>query len=44
MELIALLDNAFAQCTLAEWRETLAPLTGAWGVVQTPGELCEDLQ
>ena len=42
VELIALMDAAFAQRTLAEWRETLAPLTGAWGVVQTPGELCED--
>jgi crotonobetainyl-CoA:carnitine CoA-transferase CaiB-like acyl-CoA transferase len=42
VELIALLDATFAQRTLAEWRETLAPLTGAWGVVQTPGELCED--
>ena len=40
--LIALLDEAFALRTLAEWRETLAGLSGAWGVVQTPGELCED--
>jgi crotonobetainyl-CoA:carnitine CoA-transferase CaiB-like acyl-CoA transferase len=42
VELIALLDRAFAQRPLAEWRETLAGLSGAWGVVQTPGELCED--
>ena len=40
--LIALLDDAFAQRTLAEWREKLAGLSGAWGVVQTPAELCED--
>ncbi|MGE2691217.1 CaiB/BaiF CoA transferase family protein [Mycolicibacterium pulveris] len=40
--LIALLDEAFAKRTLAEWRNTLAPLSGAWGIVQTPGELCED--
>jgi crotonobetainyl-CoA:carnitine CoA-transferase CaiB-like acyl-CoA transferase len=40
--LIALLDDAFAHRTLAEWRETLAGLSGAWGVVQTPGELCQD--
>jgi crotonobetainyl-CoA:carnitine CoA-transferase CaiB-like acyl-CoA transferase len=42
VELIALLDGAFAQRPLAEWREILAGLSGAWGVVQTPGELCED--
>ncbi len=42
VELIALLDEAFAKRTLAEWRETLAVLSGAWGIVQTPGELCED--
>ncbi|WP_082943898.1 CoA transferase [Mycobacterium sp. 1274761.0] len=40
--LIALLDEAFAKRTLAQWRETLAPLSGAWGIVQTPAELCED--
>ena len=37
--LIAMLDEAFAQRTLDEWRETLARLSGAWGLVQTPGEL-----
>lgn len=42
VELIAILDDTFAQRTLAEWREALAGLSGAWGVVQTPGELCED--
>jgi crotonobetainyl-CoA:carnitine CoA-transferase CaiB-like acyl-CoA transferase len=40
--LIALLDEAFAKRTVAEWRETLAALSGAWGIVQTPAELCED--
>lgn len=40
--LIALLDEAFAKRTLAEWREVLAALSGAWGIVQTPGELCDD--
>ncbi|BBZ25647.1 CaiB/BaiF CoA transferase family protein [Mycolicibacter hiberniae] len=42
VELIALLDQAFAERTLAEWRDTLAVLSGAWGIVQTPGELYED--
>ena len=40
--LIALLDQAFAERTLAEWRATLVGLSGAWGIVQTPGELCAD--
>ncbi|KUI00394.1 CoA-transferase [Mycolicibacterium acapulense] len=42
VSLIALLDEAFAERTLAQWRETLAALSGAWGIVQTPGELCDD--
>ncbi|OBK14962.1 CaiB/BaiF CoA transferase family protein [Mycobacterium asiaticum] len=41
-ELISLMDEAFARHTLAEWRTRLADLSGAWGVVQTPGELCQD--
>lgn len=40
--LIALLDKAFAERTLAEWRAALAGLSGAWGIVQTPGELYAD--
>lgn len=40
--LIALLDEAFAIRTLAEWRDALGGLSGAWGIVQTPGELCVD--
>lgn len=42
VSLIALLDEAFAERTVAEWREILAPLSGAWGIVQTPAEVCED--
>ena len=41
-ELIRALDDVFAQRTLAEWRDILRPLSGAWGVVQTPGELTSD--
>lgn len=40
--LIALLDQAFAERTLAEWRTALAGLSGAWGIVQTSGELYSD--
>ncbi|WP_325096813.1 CaiB/BaiF CoA transferase family protein [Mycolicibacterium vinylchloridicum] len=42
VELVRLIDEAFAKRTLAEWREALAPLSGAWGVVQTPAEVCDD--
>jgi crotonobetainyl-CoA:carnitine CoA-transferase CaiB-like acyl-CoA transferase len=41
-ELVRLMDEAFARCTLAEWREILRPLSGAWGVVQAPEELSSD--
>lgn len=41
-ELIAMIDEAFAKRTLTQWRAALAELSGAWGVVQTPGEVCED--
>jgi len=40
--LIAMMDEAFAQRTLSEWRKVLAPLSGAWGILQTPGELHDD--
>ncbi|MBV9091765.1 MAG: CoA transferase [Mycobacteriaceae bacterium] len=40
--MIELMDEAFAQRTLAEWRETLVHVSGAWGVVQTPAEVCDD--
>jgi crotonobetainyl-CoA:carnitine CoA-transferase CaiB-like acyl-CoA transferase len=42
VELIALLDDVFAQRTLAQWRAALEGLSGGWGVVQTPAELCQD--
>jgi crotonobetainyl-CoA:carnitine CoA-transferase CaiB-like acyl-CoA transferase len=42
VDLIASLDNVFAERTLTEWRAILAPLSGAWGIVQTPAELCAD--
>ena len=41
-QLIALIDETFAKRSLAEWRAALAGLSGAWGAVQTPGEVCED--
>ncbi|WP_319458264.1 CoA transferase [Mycobacterium sp. RTGN3] len=40
--LIAILDEEFAARTLAEWRDVLGPLSGAWGILQTPGELRTD--
>jgi crotonobetainyl-CoA:carnitine CoA-transferase CaiB-like acyl-CoA transferase len=40
--LVALMDEAFSQRTLDEWKQILAPLSGAWGVVQAPGELSRD--
>jgi crotonobetainyl-CoA:carnitine CoA-transferase CaiB-like acyl-CoA transferase len=41
-ELIGMMDGVFAQHTLAEWRQILRPLSGAWGVVQEPRELSSD--
>jgi crotonobetainyl-CoA:carnitine CoA-transferase CaiB-like acyl-CoA transferase len=41
-ELISMMDEVFAQGTLAEWCQILQPLSGAWGVVQRPGELSGD--
>lgn len=41
-ELIRILDDVFAKHTLAQWRELLAPLSGAWGVVQSPAEVPRD--
>ncbi|WP_299572397.1 CoA transferase [uncultured Williamsia sp.] len=40
--LIQLMDEAFAQRTLEEWRSALAGVSGAWGIVQTPGEVAVD--
>lgn len=42
VEFIRILDEVFAGRTADEWRETLAPLSGAWTVVQSPGELRND--
>jgi crotonobetainyl-CoA:carnitine CoA-transferase CaiB-like acyl-CoA transferase len=41
-ELIAMMDEVFAARTLADWRQVLQPLSGAWGAVQTPAELSGD--
>jgi crotonobetainyl-CoA:carnitine CoA-transferase CaiB-like acyl-CoA transferase len=41
-ELIDILDQEFAGRTVAEWREALTPLSGAWSVLQTTSELHED--
>jgi crotonobetainyl-CoA:carnitine CoA-transferase CaiB-like acyl-CoA transferase len=43
-ECIALLRAAFAARPLAEWRERMAALEGAWAVVQTPAEVLRDPQ
>jgi crotonobetainyl-CoA:carnitine CoA-transferase CaiB-like acyl-CoA transferase len=42
VELIKSMDEVFAQHTMAEWRQILAPLSGAWAVAQEPGELSSD--
>jgi crotonobetainyl-CoA:carnitine CoA-transferase CaiB-like acyl-CoA transferase len=41
-ELIRRMDEVFAQRTLAEWREALRPLSGAWSAAQAPSELSKD--
>lgn len=41
-ELIDILDEEFAARSADEWREILAPLTGAWSVMQKPSELRYD--
>lgn len=42
VELIGILDAVFARRTLEEWRQVLAPLSGAWGLQQQAGELVAD--
>ena len=42
VELIKLFDETFASRTFAEWKEALAPLSGAWGPLQTAVELHDD--
>jgi crotonobetainyl-CoA:carnitine CoA-transferase CaiB-like acyl-CoA transferase len=41
-ELIGILDDVFAERTVDQWRQALRPLSGAWSVLQKPGELCDD--
>jgi crotonobetainyl-CoA:carnitine CoA-transferase CaiB-like acyl-CoA transferase len=43
-ECIALLREAFATRTLADWRTRMGALKGAWAVVQTPAEVLTDPQ
>lgn len=43
-ECIELLREEFVKRPLAEWRERMARLEGAWAVVQTPAEVLEDPQ
>ncbi len=43
-ECIDILDEAFAQRTLAEWKERLATFDGVWTPFQTLSELYEDPQ
>lgn len=41
-ELVRELDEAFAERTLAEWKDALAGLSGAWAPMQTAVELHDD--
>jgi len=41
---VALLDEAFAEHTLEEWRERLEPFSGQWAVVQDSLEAAHDPQ
>jgi crotonobetainyl-CoA:carnitine CoA-transferase CaiB-like acyl-CoA transferase len=43
-ELIAALDEIFAERTLDEWKQVLVSARGAWSPVSTPQELHEDPQ
>ena len=43
-ECIAALDGAFAERTLAEWKDELADADGVWAVYQEPLELHDDPQ
>jgi crotonobetainyl-CoA:carnitine CoA-transferase CaiB-like acyl-CoA transferase len=42
VELIKIFDETFAGKTLEEWKASLAPLSGAWGPLQTAVELHDD--
>jgi crotonobetainyl-CoA:carnitine CoA-transferase CaiB-like acyl-CoA transferase len=41
-ELIKIFDDTFASRTFEEWKSALAPLSGAWGPLQTAVELHDD--
>jgi crotonobetainyl-CoA:carnitine CoA-transferase CaiB-like acyl-CoA transferase len=43
-ECIDMLDEAFAEHTLVEWKDILADATGVWAPYQEPGELPSDPQ
>jgi crotonobetainyl-CoA:carnitine CoA-transferase CaiB-like acyl-CoA transferase len=43
-ECVGILDEVFAARPLAEWRERLSTLRGAWTAVQTPREVHDDPQ
>lgn len=42
VELIKIFNETFGARTFAEWKVALAPLSGAWGPLQTPVELHDD--
>lgn len=43
-ELVAILDDVFAQRTLAEWRERLRTMTGVWAPALSASEIAVDPQ
>jgi crotonobetainyl-CoA:carnitine CoA-transferase CaiB-like acyl-CoA transferase len=43
-EAVRIVDEVFASKTYAEWKETLAPLSGVWSPGQMPSELVDDPQ
>ncbi len=43
-ECVGLLDDAFAERTLAEWKDALTDALGVWAVCQEPLELHDDAQ
>jgi len=43
-EAVRIVDEVFASRTYAEWKKTLAPLSGVWAPGQMPSELVDDPQ
>ena len=43
-EAVRIVDEVFASKTYAEWKKTLAPLSGVWAPGQMPSELVDDPQ